>query len=86
MGGKFFHIQCCAQILDLIMKDEMDVNEQDVEKSWDNTTILRSTPKKIENFETIAHHLNFAYSKKLMIDCRSRWSIAYLMLSIAFEY
>ncbi|KAJ0103094.1 hypothetical protein Patl1_03845 [Pistacia atlantica] len=33
MGGRFFHLQCCAQNLDLIMKDEMAVIEKDIEKS-----------------------------------------------------
>ncbi|KAJ0079141.1 hypothetical protein Patl1_24630 [Pistacia atlantica] len=32
MGGRFFQLQCCAQILDLIMKDEMTVIEKDIER------------------------------------------------------
>ncbi|KAJ0080547.1 hypothetical protein Patl1_24623 [Pistacia atlantica] len=32
MGGRVFQLQCCAQILDLIMKDEMTVIEKDIER------------------------------------------------------
>ncbi|KAJ0079142.1 hypothetical protein Patl1_24633 [Pistacia atlantica] len=86
MGGRFFHLQCCAQILDLIMKDGMEVIEKDVEKIRDSISFLISTPERVENFENTAHRLNVAYTKKLLLDSRSMWNSTYLMLSTALEY
>ncbi|KAJ0102336.1 hypothetical protein Patl1_03864 [Pistacia atlantica] len=45
MGGRFFHLRCCAQNLDLIMKDEMAVIQKDIEKVRDSISFMILTMK-----------------------------------------
>ncbi|XVF21307.1 hypothetical protein REPUB_Repub12eG0079700 [Reevesia pubescens] len=73
LEGNFFHIRCCAHILNLIVKDGLDV-------------IGDATPKRIEKFEDSARQLRIPTSKKLSLDCKTRWNSTYLMLQTALLY
>ncbi|KAK3194503.1 hypothetical protein Dsin_025813 [Dipteronia sinensis] len=40
----------------------------------------------MEKFEEAARQLSLDYNKRLVLDCKTRWNLTYLMLSVALNY
>jgi hypothetical protein len=86
LGGFNLHMCCCAHILNLIVKDGLDVIGPSLEKIYDNCVFWTSTPKRIENFEETAKQLRVNSSKKLCYDVKMRWNLTYIMLETTLIY
>ncbi|KAE8709865.1 hypothetical protein F3Y22_tig00110328pilonHSYRG00714 [Hibiscus syriacus] len=86
LGGELFHMRCCAHILNLIVQDGLSVIGDGIERIRDSVYFWSATQKRIEKFEEAARHLTIDCSKKLSLDCKTRWNSTYLMLSVAIVY
>ena len=86
LGGTYFHMRCCAHILNLIVKDGMSTIHDSIEKIRDSVSFWVGTPKREEKFIEACEQLEIPYSKKLRMDCRTRWNSTYLMLVSALPY
>ena len=86
LGGELFHMRCCAHILNLIVQDGLSVIGDGIERVRDSVSFWTTTPKRIEKFEEAARHLAIDCSKKLALDCKTRWNSTYLMLSVAIMF
>jgi hypothetical protein len=86
LGVSVLHTRCCAHILNLIVKDELDVIGQSLEKNRNSCVFWSSTPKKIEKFEETARQLRINSTKKLCYDVKTRWNSTYNMLETALIY
>ncbi|CAN6270664.1 unnamed protein product [Urochloa humidicola] len=87
--GKLMHMRCSAHILNLIVKDGLDVLKAAIENIRDSVAYWTATPKRIEKFEEIAKFVKVdekAAAKKIVLDCRTRWNSTFTMLSIALPY
>ncbi|KAL2533125.1 Zinc finger BED domain-containing protein DAYSLEEPER [Abeliophyllum distichum] len=85
-NSDFFHMRCCAHILNLIVKEGLENIEGSVEKIRDSVSFWTSTPKRWKKFENTARQLKISCARKLVLDCKTRWNSTYLMLDIASEY
>ena len=86
LGGTYFHMRCCAHILNLIVKDGMSIIHDSIEKIRDSVSFWVGTPKREEKIIEACEQLEIPYSKKLRMDCRTRWNSTYLMLVSALPY
>ncbi|WVZ73452.1 hypothetical protein U9M48_021756 [Paspalum notatum var. saurae] len=86
LKGKLLHMRCAAHILNLIVKDGLDVIKDSIAKIRESVTFWTATPKRIEKFEEIAKHCKVKLDHKLGLDCKTRWNFTYKMLSIALPY
>ncbi|KAF7145131.1 hypothetical protein RHSIM_Rhsim04G0149600 [Rhododendron simsii] len=86
LGGELFHMRCCAHILNLIVKDGLDVIKVGIEKIRDSIAYWTASPKREEKFEETVRQLNVTSTKKLGLDCATRWNSTYLMLQTALLY
>ncbi|KAL6310724.1 hypothetical protein AAG906_000076 [Vitis piasezkii] len=86
LNGKFFHMRCAAHVLNLIVKEGLDVIEVEIEKIRESVAYWSTTPSRMEKFEDAARQLRIPCNKKLSLDCKTRWNSTYLMLSIAITY
>nr|CAN66417.1 hypothetical protein VITISV_044134 [Vitis vinifera] len=86
LNGKFFHMRCAAHVLNLIVKEGLDVTEVEIEKIRESVAYWSATPSRMEKFEDAARQLRIPCNKKLSLDCKTRWNSTYLMLSIAITY
>ncbi|CAL5385247.1 unnamed protein product [Camellia sinensis] len=86
LGDTLFHMRCCAHILNLIMKDGLDVIRVGVEKIRESVAYWTATPKRVEKFEETVNQLRIPHTKKLGLDCATRWNSTYLMLQTALLY
>ncbi|KAI3783257.1 hypothetical protein L1987_42333 [Smallanthus sonchifolius] len=86
LGGRLFHMRCCAHILNLIVQDGLSVIAEGIERIRDSVGFWTATPKRYEKFEEASRHLAIPSSKKLFLDCKTRWNSTYLMLNVAIIY
>ncbi|WJZ94265.1 hypothetical protein VitviT2T_013139 [Vitis vinifera] len=86
LNGKIFHMRCAAHVLNLIVKEGLDVIEVEIEKIRESVAYWSATPLRMEKFEDAARQLRIPCNKKLSLDCKTRWNSTYLMLSIAITY
>ncbi|XP_076893806.1 zinc finger BED domain-containing protein RICESLEEPER 2-like [Bidens hawaiensis] len=86
LGGELFHMRCCAHILNLIVQDGLSVIGEGIERIRESVAFWTGTQKRVEKFEEAARHLAIDCSKKLPLDCKTRWNSTYLMLKVAILY
>lgn len=86
LRGKVLHMRCCAHILNLIVKDGLDVIKSAIENIRDSVAYWTATPKRVEKFEDTAKYVKVAITKKLALDCKTRWNSTFTMLSVALPY
>ncbi|CAN1756696.1 Putative AC transposase [Linum perenne] len=84
--GALLHMRCTAHILNLIVKDGLDVLKDGIEKIRDSVVYWTATPKRIEFFQEVAKQTQIDYVNKLVDDCPTRWNSTYEMLSVALPY
>ncbi|GFS31712.1 hypothetical protein Acr_00g0018780 [Actinidia rufa] len=54
-----------------------------VERIRDSVHFWMTTPSRVEKFEEAARQLRVQSTKKLALDCRTRWNSTYVMLQTA---
>ncbi|KAF7136351.1 hypothetical protein RHSIM_Rhsim08G0142200 [Rhododendron simsii] len=86
LGGDLFLMRCCAHILNLIVKDGLDVIKVGIEKIRDSVAYWTSSQKRDEKFEETIRQLNVTSTKKLGLDCATRWNSTFLILQTALLY
>lgn len=86
LGGSFLHMRCCAHIINLIVKHGLDVIGEGIERIRSSVSYWSTTPKRVEKFEEAARQSCITCTKKLCLDCPTRWNSTYLMLVVALEY
>ncbi|KZV22165.1 hypothetical protein F511_33795 [Dorcoceras hygrometricum] len=86
LEGKLFHMRCCAHILNLIVRDGLDLISGSIEIIRYSVGFWTTTPKRDEKFIETARQLKVESTKKLELDCKTRWNSTYLMLNTALEY
>ena len=77
---------CCAHILNLIVKDGMEVIATAVSNIRESIAYWVATPKRYEKFEKTALDEIVELGRKLQLDCKTRWNSTYIMLSIGIPY
>ena len=86
LHGKFLHVRCSAHILNLVVQDGLEVIGPGIERIRNCVLFWTSTPKRVEKFEDKARGLKIDCSRKLVLDCKTRWNSTYLMLVSALPY
>ena len=85
-NGTLLHMCYCAHILNLIVKDGLEVVKDGIDKTRDSVAFWRATPKRKEKFEETTKQLRIPCTKSLVFDCPTRWNSTYKMLEIAISY
>ncbi|XP_073220714.1 zinc finger BED domain-containing protein RICESLEEPER 2-like [Cicer arietinum] len=80
------HMRCCAHILNLIVKDGLEVVKDGAERIRYSVAYWTATPKRKEKFEETAKQLRISCTKNLVLDCPTRWNSTYKMLDVAILY
>ncbi|CAI0380511.1 unnamed protein product, partial [Linum tenue] len=84
--GALLHMRCSAHILNLIVKDGLDVVKDGIEKIRNSVSYWLATPKRLEFFQETSKQLRVPCEKRLVLDCPTRWNSTFLMLSISIPY
>ncbi|KAK9671711.1 hypothetical protein RND81_12G049600 [Saponaria officinalis] len=85
-GGDYFHIRCCAHILNLVVKDGLKVIDECVIKVREIVKYIDASEGRIIKFYHCANRCSLATTTKLWMDVATRWNSTYLMLKKAIFY
>lgn len=86
LKGRFLHMRCSAHILNLIVQDGLDVIGGGIERVRECVSFWVATPKRRELFENKVKAMKGEDSKKLTLDCKTRWNSTFLMLQSVLPY
>ncbi|KAM0876653.1 hypothetical protein ACQ4PT_036030 [Festuca glaucescens] len=86
LEGTLVHMHCCAHILNLIVKDGLDVMKSAIVNIRESVAYWTATGKRIEKFEEMAKFKKVKITRKLILDCKTRWNSTFQMLEIALPY
>ncbi|XP_073020995.1 zinc finger BED domain-containing protein RICESLEEPER 2-like [Primulina eburnea] len=79
-------MRCCAHILNLVVRDGLQLISGSIETIQYSVGFWTATSKRDEKFIETARQLKVPSIKKLKLDCKTRWNSTYLMLNTALEY
>ncbi|KAL6335030.1 hypothetical protein AAG906_025817 [Vitis piasezkii] len=70
LNGKIFHMRYAAHVLNLIVKEGLDVIRVEIEKIRESIAYWSATPSRVEKFEDATRQLRLPCNKKLCLDSR----------------
>ncbi|XP_021833421.1 zinc finger BED domain-containing protein RICESLEEPER 2-like [Prunus avium] len=86
LDGRLFPMRCCAHILNLVVRDDLEVIKNSIEKIRYSVAFWLGTQKREEKFIETTKQLRVPTSKMLELDCKTRWNSTYSMLKTAMIY
>ncbi|KAK0597141.1 hypothetical protein LWI29_022166 [Acer saccharum] len=87
MSGKFFHVRCCAHILNLIVQDGLREIDESVLKIQECIKYMKGSPARKHKFYDCVAQVGMVGNKRgLRQDVPTRWNSTYLMLESALFY
>ncbi|XP_078153675.1 zinc finger BED domain-containing protein RICESLEEPER 2-like [Carex rostrata] len=85
-NGYFFHVRCCAHILNLIVQDGLGKIENCIIKIREGVKYLRKSPSRLFKFGEQAIQLGINTRRSLCSDVKTRWNSTHRMLQSAIYY
>ncbi|XP_048229561.1 zinc finger BED domain-containing protein RICESLEEPER 2-like [Ricinus communis] len=86
LDGDAFHMRYFAHILQLIVKDGLQISQVSIKKIRDVVKYIRSSPQRMDLFKKACELANLKNKSSLQLDCLTRWNSTYLMLDCALGY
>ncbi|TXG63502.1 hypothetical protein EZV62_010496 [Acer yangbiense] len=86
LNGEMFHMRCSPHILNLIVKDGLDVISDSIDRIRGSVAYWTASPKREEKFLETVCELEIESIKKLALDCKTRWNSTFLMIRSALIY
>lgn len=79
-------MRCCAHILNLVVNDGLSIIGDAIERVRGVIAFCTSTPKRYEKFEDACNYVKIPITKKLILDCKTRWNSCFEMLQVTLLY
>jgi Domain of unknown function (DUF4413)/hAT family C-terminal dimerisation region len=84
--GLFFHVRCCAHILNLVVQDGLSTIEACIFKIREGVKYLSKSPGRLLKFGEVAITLGVHTRRSLCTDVKTRWNSTHRMLVSAIHY
>ncbi|KAJ4783290.1 Zinc finger BED domain-containing protein RICESLEEPER 2 [Rhynchospora pubera] len=84
--GFFFHLRCCAHILNSVVQDGFNKIESCLSKIREGVEYLGKEPHRLVKFREVAIQLDISTHRSLWTDVKTRWNSTYRMLQSAIYY
>ena len=85
LGGQLFHVRCCAHILNLLVQEGISEIGTIIENVRDSVKYISASINRMRLFAELAKQCGCG-SKRLILDCTTRWNATYIMLATALEF
>ncbi|KAL2895082.1 putative AC transposase [Bienertia sinuspersici] len=83
--GKFFHVRCCAHILNLIVQSGMQTIDESVDKLRQLVLYIDASDIRKCKFDQCVKEMNVDFVGKLQYDVCTRWNSTYKMIKRCLE-
>ncbi|KAK7310074.1 hypothetical protein RJT34_07302 [Clitoria ternatea] len=83
MDGQFFHMRCCAHILNLVVNDGLKDMHYSITNVRAAVRFVRSSPQRLALFKDCIQFSRILSKKLVCLDVPTRWNSTYLMLYAA---
>ncbi|XP_022031105.1 zinc finger BED domain-containing protein RICESLEEPER 2-like [Helianthus annuus] len=84
--GLFFHIRCCAHILNLVVQDGLGTIESSLVKIREDVKYLRKSSGRLLKFGEIAITIGTSTNRSSCTDVKTRWNSTHHMLESAIHH
>jgi hypothetical protein len=84
--AKYFHVRCCAHIINLVVKDGTAVLESLISNLRSTVKYIKKSPSRLHKFVEICRSLALKIGEGLSLDVSTRWSSTYKMLHTSVAY
>lgn len=86
VNGEYFHIRCCAHILNLIVQEGLKDLDEAVLKVRESVKYTKGSQSRKQRFLTCVQHVSLESVRGLRQDVPTRWNSTYHMLNSALYY
>ncbi|XP_025670227.1 zinc finger BED domain-containing protein RICESLEEPER 2-like [Arachis hypogaea] len=86
LNREYLHMQCCAHILNLIVKDGLKEIDDSIAKIRDAVKYVRSSNLRLTRFKACNAQENIPHKNLVCIDVETQWNSTYLMLVAALKH
>lgn len=86
MDGFGFHMRCCAHVLNLIVRDGLQVANTSISSVRNAIRFVRSSPHRALKFKECVEYAGILCKKSVCLDVSTRWNSTYLMLDSAEKF
>ncbi|XP_037483219.1 zinc finger BED domain-containing protein RICESLEEPER 2-like isoform X2 [Triticum dicoccoides] len=84
--GQYFHIRCCAHILNLVVQDGTAILDNLINSLRETVKYFKRSPSRLHAFVATCKSLGVKVGNHLHLDCKTRWSSTFKMISTARGY
>ncbi|XP_057965301.1 zinc finger BED domain-containing protein RICESLEEPER 2-like [Malania oleifera] len=85
-GGEYFHVRCCAHILNLIVQEGLKVIECVVYNIRESVKYIKGSEGRKLKFEECIKRVGILASISLRLDVPTRWNSTFMMIESALIY
>ncbi|XP_028769961.1 zinc finger BED domain-containing protein RICESLEEPER 2-like [Neltuma alba] len=85
-NGEFFHVRCCAHILNLIVQEGMKVASDAMHKIRESIRYVRQSEARKIVFKRCIEQVEVPETVSLKLDVPTRWNSTHAMLESALKY
>ncbi|KAL4575647.1 hypothetical protein LXL04_022498 [Taraxacum kok-saghyz] len=78
--GAYFHVRCCAHILNLIVQDGLKELDEAVKKIRECAKYCKGSQNRKNSFSRAVQHVGIESTRGLKQDVSTRWNSTFLML------
>ena len=84
--GKFLHIRCCAHILNLIVKEGLELAKDLLHNIRESVRYAKASQTRIQVFASCVERVRIGSGAGLSLDVPTRWNSTYEMLVRALKF
>ncbi|XP_050229246.1 zinc finger BED domain-containing protein RICESLEEPER 2-like [Mercurialis annua] len=85
-SGDFFHLRCCAHVLNFILQDGLRNIDRSVQKVRESVKYVKGSQGRKQKFLDCVNFLSMNAKRGLRQDVPTRWNSTFLMLQSALFY
>lgn len=86
LNGEFFHVRCCAHVLNLIVQDGLKEIDRAVVKVRESVKYIKGSSARKYKFYDCVAQMSLGDKRGLRQDVPTRWNSTYQMLDNAIYY